>query len=83
MCVFVGGFKSHCCLDVHQAVIEIYEDRELCALPLEFVSVVLKPGTAPELLWRVSLALDAIGLHIVELSVFDRIAEIRRQRNKM
>ena len=67
----------------HQAVIEMYEDKETCALPTEFVSVVLRPGMAPELLWRVSWALNGIGHNIVELSVYDWLAAIRRQRNEM
>ena len=68
-----------------QAVIEMYEDgeSEVCGLPLDFVTVVLRPGMSPELLWRVSWALNGIGHNIVELSVYDWLAAIRRQRNEM
>ena len=50
----------------------MYQDGQLhMALPSDFVSVVMKPGMAPELLWRVSWALNGIGYNIVELSVYD------------
>ena len=62
---------------LHQAVIGMFNE-----LPTEFVSVVLRPGMAPELLWRVSWALNGIGHNIVELSVFDWLAAIIRQRNE-
>jgi len=65
------------------AVVEMFRDGELCLLPEDFVSVVLRPGMAPELLWRVSWALNGIGHNIVELSVFDWLAAIRRQRNEI
>ena len=79
-CVSVN-FTVVCTL--HRAVVEMVRDGELCALPDEFVSVVLRPGMAPALLWRVSWALNGIGHNIVELSVFDWLAAIRRQCNKM
>jgi hypothetical protein len=79
-CVRVN-FTVLCTL--HQAVVEMFRDGELCLLPEDFVSVVLRPGMAPELLWRVSWVLNGIGHNIVELSVFDWLAAIRRQRNEM
>ena len=71
-----------CCIRL-STIVEMVHDGELCALPDEFVSVVLRPGMAPALLWRVSWALNGIGHNIVELSVFDWLAAIRRQRNEM
>ena len=68
---------------VGKAVLEMYADGEICELPSEFISVVLRGGMLPELLWRVSWALNGIGHNIVELSVFDWLAAIRRQRNEM
>ena len=66
-----------------QAVNEMYADHEECDLPTEFVCVVLKPGMSAELLWRVSWALNGIGHNIVELSLYDWLAAIRRQRHEM
>ena len=68
---------------VGKAVLEMYADGEICELPSEFISVVMRGGMLPELLWRVSWALNGIGHNIVELSVFDWLAAIRRQRNEM
>ena len=61
----------------------MFNDGELCNLLSEFVSIVKRPGMAPELVWRVSWVLNGIGYNIVELSVFDWLAAIRRQHNKM
>jgi len=68
---------------VGKAVIEMYVDGEICELPSEFITVVMRGGMLPELLWRVSWALNGIGHNIVELSVFDWLAAIRRQRNEI
>ena len=64
---------------------EMYRDGEsdMCELPVHFTSVVLKPGMTAQMLWRVSWALNGIGHNIVELSVYDWLAAIRRQRNEM
>ena len=66
-----------------KAVLEMYADGELCELPTFFVCVVMRPGMDPDQLWRVSWALNGIGHNIVELSVYDWLAAIRRQRNEV
>ena len=60
---------------------EMYRDGEagMCELPVHFSSVVLRPGMTAQMLWRVSWALNGIGHNIVELSVYDWLAAIRRQ----
>ena len=66
-----------------KAVLEMYADGELCELPTFFVCVVMRPGMDPDQLWRVSWALNGIDHNIVELSVYDWLAAIRRQRNEV
>ena len=66
-----------------KAVLEMYADGELCELPTFFVCVVMRPGMDPDQLWRVSWALNGIGHNIVELSVYDWLAAIRKQRNEV
>ena len=79
VCVFVSLFLIM--VIIIKAVLEMYADGELCELPTFFVCVVMRPGMDPDQLWRVSWALNGIGHNIVELSVYDWLAAIRRQRN--
>ena len=81
VCVFVSLFLIM--VIIIKAVLEMYADGELCELPTFFVCVVMRPGMDPDQLWRVSWALNGIGHNIVELSVYDWLAAIRRQRNEV
>jgi hypothetical protein len=52
-------------------------------LPEDYIIVVFRYGMAQELLWRVSWALNVIGHNVVDLSDFDWLTAIRRQRREM
>ena len=52
-------------------------------LPEYYHVVVFRYGMAQELLWRVSWALNVIGHNIVDLSDFDWLMAIRRQRREL
>jgi hypothetical protein len=52
-------------------------------LPEDYIVVVFRCGISQELLWRVSWALNVIGHNIVDLSDYDWIMAIRRQRREM
>jgi len=54
-----------------------------CILPEDYIIVVFRYGMAQELLWRVSWALNVIGHNVVDLSDFDWLTAIRRQRREM
>ena len=48
--------------------------------PLEFICVPLKAGMPADLLWRLSWALNVVGHNVVDLSDYDWLVAIRRQR---
>ena len=69
-----------CCL---QACGELWVEGLSDILPDEYIIVVFKHGMAQELLRRVSWALNVIGHNVVDLSDFDWLSAIRRQRREM
>ena len=66
-----------------QACRELKEEGLGCILPEDYIIVVFRYGMAQELLWRVSWALNVIGHNVVDLSDFDWLTAIRRQRREM
>ena len=70
------------CLYV-QACFELSMEGLSHILPEDYIIVVFKYGMAQELLWRVSWALNVIGHNVVDLSDFDWLTAIRRQRREM
>ena len=52
-------------------------------LPEDYIVMVFRYGMSQELLWRVSWELNVIGHNIVDLSDYDWIMAIRRQRREM
>ena len=68
-----------------QAAMEMRDDGSgpLYGAPTEFICVPLKAGMSAELLWRLSWALNVIGHNVVELSDYDWLVAIRRQRMEM
>ena len=71
------------CLSSLQACGELWVEGLGDILPEEYIIVVFKYGMAQELLWRVSWALNVIGHNVVDLSDFDWLSAIRRQRREM
>ena len=66
-----------------QACGQLSVEGESDILPEDYIIVVFRYGMAQELLWRVSWALNVIGHNIVDLSDFDWLSAIRRQRREM
>ena len=66
-----------------QGCYEMEEEGLAHFLPADYIVVVFPYCTSPELLWRVSWALNVIGHTIVDLSDYDWIMAIRRQRREM
>ena len=66
-----------------QACFELSMEGLSHILPEDYIIVVFKYGMAQELLWRVSWALNVIGHNVVDLSDFDWLTAIRRQRREM
>ena len=71
------------CLSCFQACDEMLVEGLGDILPEDYIIVVFRYGMAQELLWRVSWALNVIGHNIVDLSDFDWLSAIRRQRREM
>ena len=71
------------CFSCLQACGQLSVEGECDILPEDYIIVVFRYGMAQELLWRVSWALNVIGHNIVDLSDFDWLSAIRRQRREM
>ena len=71
------------CSSCLQACGQLSVEGEGDILPEDYIIVVFRYGMAQELLWRVSWALNVIGHNIVDLSDFDWLSAIRRQRREM
>ena len=71
------------CLACLQACSELLVEGLGDILPEDYIIVMFRYGMAQELLWRVSWALNVIGHNIVDLSDFDWLSAIRRQRREM
>ena len=71
------------CFYCLQACGQLSVEGEDDILPEDYIIVVFRYGMAQELLWRVSWALHVIGHNIVDLSDFNWLSAIRRQRREM